>query len=44
MDGLSIKTLQELGQESHQNTSVAGYKGARVGSRVSFKVPVLEGP
>ena len=44
MDGLSIKTLQELGQESHQNTSVAGYKGARVGSRVSFKAPVLEGP
>ena len=35
--------LQEFGPESHQNTSVAGYKGARVGSRVSFKAPVLEG-
>ena len=35
MDGLSIKTLQELGQDSHQNISVAGYKGAWVGSQVS---------
>ena len=35
MDGLSIKTLQELGQDSHQNISVAGYKGAWVGSHVS---------
>ena len=44
MDGLSTKTLQELGQDSHQNISVAGYKGAPVGPRVSFKAPVLEGP
>ena len=40
MDGLSMKTLQD----SHQNISVAGYKGALVGPRVSFKAPVLEGP
>ena len=44
MDGLSIKTLKELGQDSHQNKSVAGYKGAWVGSRVSFKASVLDGP
>ena len=43
MDGLSIKTLQELGQDSHQNISVAGYKGAWVGSQVSGFFFFLEG-